>query len=49
MASCPKCARRNIRKRRDGLRWCRRCGCLPNQKKLRRDGTKPAPTEGDSQ
>lgn len=47
MPSCPKCGQKKIRKRKDGLRWCRRCGCLGGIARLYRSGNIPiaeAPT-----
>lgn len=32
MASCPKCGRAKIRKRKDGRKKCRRCGFLPDRR-----------------
>lgn len=38
MASCQNCGRKVARKRKDGFRWCPRCGCLPNGHNLLREG-----------
>lgn len=40
MANCPNCARRGIKKSKDGVKRCPRCGTLPNGINLRRDGTR---------
>jgi ribosomal protein L37AE/L43A len=38
VASCMKCGRRRIRKRKNGLRKCPRCGVLPGVYRLDRSG-----------
>lgn len=38
MATCSRCNRTNIRKRKDGRKKCPRCGFLPGAKNLTRDG-----------
>jgi hypothetical protein len=41
VGSCMKCGKRRVRKGRDGLRKCPRCGVLPGLLRLNRSGAKP--------
>ncbi len=43
MASCPKCGKHPIQKRKDGRRKCSHCGFLPNGAGYDRSGNLPMP------
>lgn len=45
MASCHKCGKVKIRKRRDGSRSCKRCGIIPSITQVGRSGELRLPTE----
>src|SRR4051812_21757460 len=40
MASCPKCGRKKVTKRKDGRRSCKTCGFLPGVAGFNRSGVK---------